>query len=142
MLLLPPPSTLLTLLQYHCTINAQYATPHPTPLCMPYTIQYWQWQYCVKAISQHCLRGQQTMRHEVTQAWRAVHQSQGTSVCGDRRLVLEVALQRGLPPQKELALRMVLLLYYYYHETNPTTNTYHSTTITRITIIIGANPKM
>jgi len=28
-----------------------YITPHPPPppLCMPYTIQYWSWQYLVKA---------------------------------------------------------------------------------------------
>ena len=42
--ILPPPSTLLTLLRCHCTTNARYATPHPSPLRMPYTIQYWQWQ--------------------------------------------------------------------------------------------------
>jgi len=40
-LVLPPPSALLALLQYHYTTNAQYATPHPTPpwVChIPYNI--------------------------------------------------------------------------------------------------------
>jgi len=37
-----------TLLQYYCTTTAQY-TPHHRPLrSMPYTIQYWRWQYHVK----------------------------------------------------------------------------------------------
>jgi len=31
-LVLPPPSALLTLLQYYRTTIAQYTTPHPTPL--------------------------------------------------------------------------------------------------------------
>jgi len=39
----------------HCTTNAQYETPHPTPLCMSYTIQYWQWQYRVKPKGQRGL---------------------------------------------------------------------------------------
>jgi len=37
----PPPPAKPTLLQYYCTPNAQYTTPSPTPVCMPYTIQYW-----------------------------------------------------------------------------------------------------
>jgi len=49
---MPPPSALLTLLQYKCTTNAQYTTPTRPPLCTPYTIQYWQWQYRVKANTQ------------------------------------------------------------------------------------------
>jgi len=46
-LVFPPSSALLTLLQYYCTTNAQYTTPTWPPLCMQYTIQYWQWQYRV-----------------------------------------------------------------------------------------------
>ena len=39
-LLLPPPSALLTRLQYYCTSDVQYTTPHPTPLVVAihYTI--------------------------------------------------------------------------------------------------------
>jgi len=48
-LALPPPSALLTLLQYYCTTIAQYTTPTRPPLCLQYTIQHWQWQYRVKA---------------------------------------------------------------------------------------------
>jgi len=28
---------------YFCTTIAQYTTPPRLPMCMPYTIQYWQW---------------------------------------------------------------------------------------------------
>ena len=42
---MPPQSASHTLLQYYCTTNAQYTPPTRAPLCMPYTIQYWQWQY-------------------------------------------------------------------------------------------------
>jgi len=35
------PPTLPTLLQYYCTAIGQYTTPSPTPLCMPYIIQYY-----------------------------------------------------------------------------------------------------
>ena len=45
----PPPTcranTIALLLQDYCAI---YDAP-PTPLCMPNTIQYWSWQYRVKA---------------------------------------------------------------------------------------------
>jgi len=34
-----------TLLQYYCTAIGQYTTPHRSLFCMPYTIQYWSWQY-------------------------------------------------------------------------------------------------
>jgi len=44
-----PPRAMPTLLQYDCATIAQYMTPIRPPLCMPYTIQYWQWQYRVKA---------------------------------------------------------------------------------------------
>jgi len=50
--LLPPPSALLTRLQYQCTTDAQYTTPTRPPLCMPYTIQDWQRQYRAKAKAQ------------------------------------------------------------------------------------------
>jgi len=30
--------------QYCCTTIGRYKTPLRSPLCMPYTIQYWQWQ--------------------------------------------------------------------------------------------------
>jgi len=46
-LILPPPSALLTLLQYYCTTNTQYTTPTRPLLGMQYSIQYWQWQYRV-----------------------------------------------------------------------------------------------
>ena len=46
----PPPLAEPTLLQYHrTTIGSIYAPPHRPPCCMPYTIQYWWWQYRVKA---------------------------------------------------------------------------------------------
>jgi len=45
----PPPPALPTLLHYYCTTFAQYTTPLRPPLCMPYTIQYWAWQYRAKA---------------------------------------------------------------------------------------------
>jgi len=37
------------LLEYSCTTIAQHTPPHRPLLCMPYTIQYWWWQYRVKA---------------------------------------------------------------------------------------------
>jgi len=48
-LLLPPPLAKPTLLQYYCTTIAQYAPRHRPSFSMPYTIQYWRWQYRVKA---------------------------------------------------------------------------------------------
>jgi len=47
----PPPPALPTLLRYVCTTVAQYTTPLPPPLCMPYT-KYWSWQYRVKVKTQ------------------------------------------------------------------------------------------
>ena len=46
------PPALPTLLQYYCTAIGQYPTPHPTPLVHAIHIQYWQWQYRVKATPQ------------------------------------------------------------------------------------------
>jgi len=48
--LLPPAPAKPTLLQYYCTAmrNIRPPTDHPPPL-YPYTIQYWRWQYRVKA---------------------------------------------------------------------------------------------
>jgi len=43
------PLAMPTLLQYFCTTIAQYTTPSRPPFCMPYAIQYWSWQYRVKA---------------------------------------------------------------------------------------------
>jgi len=39
--------TIITLLHDYWAIHED--SPAPPPLCMPYTIQYWQWQYLVKA---------------------------------------------------------------------------------------------
>ena len=47
----PPPLAKPTLLQYDCATIAQYTTPIRPSLCMPYTIQYWRWQYRVKVKS-------------------------------------------------------------------------------------------
>jgi len=44
-----PPLALPIIVFYYCTTLAQCTTPHDYPLSMPYTIQYWQWQYRVKA---------------------------------------------------------------------------------------------
>jgi len=44
-----PPPAKPTLLQYSCTITAQYTPPHRPPICMFYTMQYWWWQYREKA---------------------------------------------------------------------------------------------
>jgi len=44
----PTPPATPTLLQYYRTTSAQCTPPHRLPLCMPYTIHYWRWQYCVK----------------------------------------------------------------------------------------------
>jgi len=38
----PHPPALPALLQYYCTPIPQYTTPTRPPLCMPYTIPYWQ----------------------------------------------------------------------------------------------------
>ena len=51
-LLLPPPPAKPTLLQYYCTPMRNIRPPHRPPLCMPYAIQYWPWQYRVKAKSE------------------------------------------------------------------------------------------
>ena len=48
-LVLPTSLAKHTLLQYYCTPIAQYTPPHRPPLYMSYTIQYWGWQYRVKA---------------------------------------------------------------------------------------------
>ena len=53
--LLPLPPTQPTLLQYYCTTIAQYTLSHRPPFCMPCTIQYWRWQYRVKANPQACV---------------------------------------------------------------------------------------
>jgi len=46
----PPPSALHIRLHYSCNTIAQYSTPPaPPPGCMPYTIEYYAWQYRVKA---------------------------------------------------------------------------------------------
>ena len=45
----PLPPALRALLQYYCTSMEQYTTPPRPTFCMAYTIQYWQWQYRVKA---------------------------------------------------------------------------------------------
>jgi len=45
----PSPLVKPTLLQYYCTTIAQYTPSHRHPFCMPCTIQYWLWQYRVKA---------------------------------------------------------------------------------------------
>jgi len=50
---LPPPPALPTRLQYYCNTIAQYSSPPPTPICMPYTIRYCALQYRVKA-NQRC----------------------------------------------------------------------------------------
>ena len=47
--LVPPPIWGPTRLQWYCTTVAQYTFPPRHPCCMPYTIQYWYWQYRVKA---------------------------------------------------------------------------------------------
>jgi len=47
---LPPPA-LPTLLHDYFTTIAQYTIPLRPASCMPYTIQYWSWQYRVKAKS-------------------------------------------------------------------------------------------
>jgi len=39
----------VTLLHSYCVTIAQYTTSLRPPLCVLYTIQYWSWQYCVKA---------------------------------------------------------------------------------------------
>jgi len=44
-----PPLALPTIVQYYCTAIGQHTTPHGHPLRVSYTIQYWQWQYRVKA---------------------------------------------------------------------------------------------
>jgi len=36
------PPALTILLQYYCTTIGQYTTPPRPPLCMPYTLQYWE----------------------------------------------------------------------------------------------------
>jgi len=43
------PPALPTLLQYYCTAIGQYTTPLRPPFGISYTIQYWRWQYRVKA---------------------------------------------------------------------------------------------
>jgi len=43
------PPALATLLQYYCTTVGQYMTPPRPPVCMLYTVQYWLYQYRVKA---------------------------------------------------------------------------------------------
>ena len=45
----PSPSALPTVMQYYCTTIAQYMIPPQPPLCMPYTIHNWYWQYPAKA---------------------------------------------------------------------------------------------
>jgi len=55
-----PSFTLPIIVQYDCTTIAQYTTPHDHPLRMPYTIQYWRWQYRVKAM---------VRRHSIAQGW-------------------------------------------------------------------------
>jgi len=46
---MPPPPANPTVLQYYCTTIAQHTPPNRPPFCMPYTTQYWWWQYRVKA---------------------------------------------------------------------------------------------
>jgi len=45
----PLPTASSAQLQYYCTSIAQHTTPPRSPFCMLYTMQYWQWQYRVKA---------------------------------------------------------------------------------------------
>jgi len=47
----PPPTHLHCPHYYtnHCTAFAPYTTTPRPPMCIPYTIQYWHWQYRVKA---------------------------------------------------------------------------------------------
>ena len=45
----PLPFASPALLQYYCTTIPQYTTPPRPTFCITYTIQYWQWQYRVKA---------------------------------------------------------------------------------------------
>ena len=54
-LLLPPSTAKPTLWHTYCTTIAQYTPPHRPLLFTPYTIQYWRWQYRVKANPQDCL---------------------------------------------------------------------------------------
>jgi len=51
----PPLPATPTILQYYCTTIAQYTPSHRPSLCMPYTIQYWGWQYRVKVKRQRVL---------------------------------------------------------------------------------------
>ena len=69
-LFIPPPPVLPTLLHGYCTTTTQHTTAIRPRLCMSYTIEYWSWQYRVKAKS---IVGQCTHRQFIYKGDTSTH---------------------------------------------------------------------
>jgi len=77
----PPPPAKPTLLQYYWTIIAQYTLLLRPSVCMLYTIQYWYWQYRVKAKA----RGS---------VWLLLGSQADTGQCGETTQILYIRIRR------------------------------------------------